>query len=95
MSKQSQHPDTLLLHHGFRKDPETRAVAVPIYMSASFEFDSADQAEQLFRREAEGSIYGRAGGKTNHVFEDRMSALEGGVAAISVGWSSDTPSSTV
>ncbi|MHA1539772.1 MAG: O-acetylhomoserine aminocarboxypropyltransferase/cysteine synthase family protein [Alphaproteobacteria bacterium] len=84
MPSKTKHPETLVLHAGYRSDPTTKSVAVPLYCSASYEFDSAEQAERLFGREEVGAIYGRTGNVTVETFEARMAALEGGVAAMAV-----------
>jgi O-acetylhomoserine (thiol)-lyase len=76
--------ETIAIHGGFDGDPTTKAVAVPIYQTVSYAFDSAEHAEALFKLEAEGYRYTRIANPTNAVLEERVSALEGGVAALSV-----------
>ncbi len=76
--------ETIALHSGFDADPATRAVAVPIYQTASFAFDSADHAAALFDLEVDGYRYSRISNPTNAVLERRVAELEGGVAALSV-----------
>src|SRR5579872_2027343 len=63
----SMHLETLAIHAGFDADPATRAVAVPIYQTASFAFDSADHAAALFDLEVDGYRYSRIGNPTNAV----------------------------
>jgi O-acetylhomoserine (thiol)-lyase len=74
--------DTLSLHAGQRPDPVTGARATPIYFTTSFVFRDADQAAALFDMERGGHVYSRISNPTNAVLEERMAALEGGVAAI-------------
>ena len=80
----SLRPETLVLHAGHRKDPATNAVAVPIQMTTAYQFDSTDHAENLFALKELGNIYSRIMNPTNDVLEQRMAALEGGVAALAV-----------
>lgn len=75
---------TLALHHGFTSDPATKAVAVPIYQTVAYEFDSAQHGADLFDLAVPGNIYTRIMNPTNDVLEQRMAALEGGVAALAV-----------
>jgi O-acetylhomoserine (thiol)-lyase len=77
-------PETLAIHHGFKKDPTTRAAVVPIYQTAAYEFDSAEHGAALFNLEAEGFRYTRINNPTTSVLEQRMAALEGGVGALCV-----------
>jgi O-acetylhomoserine (thiol)-lyase len=74
--------DTLALHAGARPDPASGARALPIHLSASFVFESAEQAAGLFNMERAGHVYSRLSNPTNAAFEERMAALEGGVGAI-------------
>jgi len=76
--------ETLAIHAGYAGDPETKAVAVPIYQTVAFEFDSAEHGAALFNLEVPGNIYTRIGNPTNTVLEKRVAALEGGVDALSV-----------
>jgi O-acetylhomoserine (thiol)-lyase len=76
--------ETIAIHAGFDGDPATNAVAVPIYQTIAFEFDSAEHGAALFNLEVQGSIYTRIGNPTNRVLEKRVAALEGGVDALSV-----------
>ena len=74
--------DTLALHAGAAPDPSTGARAVPIHLSTSFVFESSDHAAALFNLERAGHVYSRISNPTNAVLEQRISALEGGVGAI-------------
>ena len=74
--------DTLALHAGQKVDPATGARAVPIYATASFVFDSPEHAADLFGLRTFGNIYTRINNPTTDVFEQRIAALEGGVAAV-------------
>jgi O-acetylhomoserine (thiol)-lyase len=76
--------ETIAIHVGYDGDPTTKAVAVPIYQTVAFEFDSAEHGAALFNLEVEGNIYTRIGNPTNTVLEKRVAALEGGVEALSV-----------
>ena len=80
----SKNPETLALHAGFRKDPTTNAVAVPIYQTTSYQFDSTEHAASLFGLSELGNIYTRIMNPTADVLEQRMSAIEGGVAGLAV-----------
>jgi O-acetylhomoserine (thiol)-lyase len=82
MSNQTKHPETLALHAGWRRDPATNAVAVPIYQTTSYQFDSAEHAANLFGLKELGNIYTRIMNPTQDAFEKRVAALEGGVAAL-------------
>ncbi|MCI4184467.1 O-acetylhomoserine aminocarboxypropyltransferase/cysteine synthase [Dickeya dianthicola] len=75
---------TIALHHGFTSDPVTKAVAVPIYQNVAFEFDNAQHGADLFNLEVPGNIYTRIMNPTNDVLEQRLAALEGGIAALVV-----------
>lgn len=75
--------DTLALHAGAAPDPATGARAVPIHLTTSFVFESSDHAASLFNLERAGHVYSRISNPTNAVLEQRVSALEGGIGAIS------------
>jgi O-acetylhomoserine (thiol)-lyase len=75
-------PETLALHAGQEPDPTTRARAVPIYQTSSFVFEDTQHAADLFALKVPGNIYSRIMNPTWAVFEERVSALEGGVAAV-------------
>ncbi|MGE5651789.1 MAG: O-acetylhomoserine aminocarboxypropyltransferase [Bacillota bacterium] len=74
--------DTLSLHAGAAPDPATGARATPIYLTASFAFKDSDHAASLFNMERAGHVYSRISNPTNAVLEERIAALEGGVAGI-------------
>ena len=74
----SKNPETLALHAGYRNDPTTGAVAVPIYQTTSYQFDSPEHASNLFALKELGNIYTRIMNPTNDVLEQRITALEGG-----------------
>ncbi|KAF2992672.1 O-acetylhomoserine aminocarboxypropyltransferase/cysteine synthase [Methylocystis sp. MJC1] len=76
--------ETIAVHGGFDGDPATRAVAVPIYQTVAYEFDSADHAAALFDLEEEGFRYSRIANPTVAVLEKRVAQLEGGVGALAV-----------
>ncbi len=84
MSK-ALHFDTLQLHAGQQIDPTTKARAVPIYQTTSYGFDNSEHAADLFGLRKFGNIYTRIMNPTTDVFEQRIAALEGGVAAIATG----------
>ncbi len=81
----SKHPETLALHAGWRRDSATHSVAVPIYQTTSFQFDSTEQAANLFALKELGNIYTRIMNPTVDALEQRVAALEGGVAALALG----------
>jgi O-acetylhomoserine (thiol)-lyase len=74
--------NTLALHAGYQPDPTTGARAVPIYQTTSYQFQDTDHAAALFALAEPGNIYTRIMNPTNAVFEERIAALEGGVAAL-------------
>ncbi|MBV8797380.1 MAG: PLP-dependent transferase, partial [Hyphomicrobiales bacterium] len=76
--------ETLALHAGWRADPATGAVAVPIYQTTSYQFQSAEHAANLFALKELGNIYTRIGNPTTDVLEKRIAALEGGVAGLAL-----------
>ncbi len=80
----SEHPETIALHAGWRKDEATNSVAVPIYQTTSYQFDSTDHAAKLFGLQEFGNIYTRIMNPTNDVLEKRVAALEGGVAGLAL-----------
>jgi O-acetylhomoserine (thiol)-lyase len=84
MSQTPLKPETLALHAGWRADPSTGSVAVPIYQTTSYQFNSAEHAANLFALKEFGNIYTRIMNPTNDVLEKRVAALEGGVAALAV-----------
>ena len=78
------HPETLVLHAGYRADPATTAVAVPIYQTTSYQFASTERAANLFALKELGNVYTRLMNPTTDVLEQRLAALEGGVAGLAV-----------
>ncbi len=77
-------PETIAIHGGFECDPTTKAVAVPIYQTAAYAFDSAEHGAALFNLEVEGYRYSRISNPTSAVLEQRVTELEGGVASLCV-----------
>ncbi|HLJ64253.1 MAG TPA: PLP-dependent transferase [Stellaceae bacterium] len=84
MAKSWKHPETIALHAGYRADPATGAVAVPIYQTTSYQFKDTGHAGRLFGLQELGNIYTRIMNPTTAVLEDRVAALEGGVAALAL-----------
>jgi O-acetylhomoserine (thiol)-lyase len=76
--------ETLAVHAGYETDPTTKAVAVPIYQTVAYEFDSADHGAALFNLEVPGYRYSRISNPTTEVLERRVAALEGGVDSLCV-----------
>jgi O-acetylhomoserine (thiol)-lyase len=76
--------ETIAIHAGYDVEPTTKAVAVPIYQTVAYAFDSAEHGAALFDLEAEGFRYTRINNPTNAVLERRVAALEGGVEALCV-----------
>ena len=74
-----------MLHAGYRSDETTNAVAVPIYQTTSYQFDSTEHASNLFGLKEFGNIYTRIMNPTCDVLEKRVAALEGGVASLALG----------
>jgi O-acetylhomoserine (thiol)-lyase len=84
MSSTPLKPETLALHAGWRADPSTGSVAVPIYQTTSYQFNNSEHAANLFALKEFGNIYTRIMNPTNDVLEKRIAALEGGVAALAL-----------
>lgn len=84
MTERKLHFETLQLHAGQQADPTTLSRAVPIYQTSSYVFNNAEHASNLFALKEFGNIYTRIMNPTTDVFEQRMAALEGGVAALGV-----------
>ncbi len=80
----SSNPETLALHAGYRADPTTGAVAVPIYQTTSYQFRDTEHAANLFALKEMGNIYTRIMNPTTDVLEQRMAALDGGVAGLAL-----------
>ena len=76
--------ETIAIHGGYDVDPTTKAVAVPIYQTVAYAFDSADHGAALFNLEVEGFRYSRISNPTTLVLERRVAALEGGLEALCV-----------
>jgi len=85
MAVTSKHPETLALHAGWRADGTTNSVAVPIHQTTSYQFNSPEHAANLFALKEFGNIYTRIMNPTNAVLEERLAAIEGGVAALALG----------
>ena len=85
MTTKSLHPETIALHGGtYRKDESTNSVAVPIYQTTSYQFNSQKHASNLFSLKELGNIYTRIMNPTTSVLEERIAQLEGGMAAVAV-----------
>ena len=84
MPTTSKHPETIALHAGYRSDPATTAVAVPIYQTTSYQFNSSEHAANLFALKELGNIYTRIMNPTQAVLEERIAAFEGGVMALAL-----------
>jgi O-acetylhomoserine (thiol)-lyase len=76
--------ETISIHGGYETEPTTKSVAVPIYQTVAYEFDNAKHGADLFNLEVGGNIYSRIMNPTVGVLEERIAALEGGVAALCV-----------
>src|SRR5205823_7447023 len=76
--------ETLAVHSGYEVDPTTKAVAVPIYQTVAYAFDSADHGAALFNLEVEGYRYSRISNPTTAVLERRVAGREGGGEALCV-----------
>lgn len=76
--------ETLAIHAGYETDPTTKSVAVPIYQTVAYEFDNAQHGADLFDLAVPGNIYTRIMNPTNDVLEQRMAAMEGGIAGLAV-----------
>jgi O-acetylhomoserine (thiol)-lyase len=85
VTQKKPHPETVVLHAGYRHDPATGAVAVPIYQTTSYQFQHTQHAENLFALKELGNIYTRIMNPTCDVLEQRITALEGGAAALALG----------
>ncbi len=76
--------ETLAVHGGYSPDPTTKAVAVPLYQTTSYAFDSTQHGADLFDLKVQGNIYTRIMNPTTDVLEKRVAALEGGIGALAV-----------
>lgn len=84
MTQPQWKPETIAVHGGYSPDPTTRAVAVPIYQTVAYAFDSTQHGADLFDLKVAGNIYSRIMNPTNEVLEQRMAALEGGIGALAL-----------
>ena len=84
MSQATWKPETIAVHAGYSPDPTTRAVAVPIYQTVAYAFDSTQHGADLFDLKTPGNIYTRIMNPTTDVLEQRIAALEGGIAALAL-----------
>ncbi len=84
MTPTFQNPETIVLHTGYRNDPVTGAVAVPIYQTTSYQFKNTEHASRLFALKDLGNIYTRIMNPTQDALEQRIAALDGGVASLAV-----------
>jgi len=84
MPTDSRNPETIVLHAGYRADPATNSVAVPIYQTTSYQFADTEHAANLFSLSELGNIYSRIMNPTCAVLEERIAALEGGAAALAL-----------
>ena len=82
MAKSDLRPATLAIHAGYEADPSTGARAVPVYQTASFTYDTAQELADIFDNRAPGHIYTRISNPTTHALERRLAELEGGVGCI-------------
>ena len=80
----SKNPETIVLHTGYRSDESTGSVAVPIYQTTSYQFQDTGHASRLFALQELGNIYTRIMNPTQDALEQRIAALDGGVAALAV-----------
>ncbi|UEP51865.1 aminotransferase class I/II-fold pyridoxal phosphate-dependent enzyme [Burkholderia ambifaria] len=76
--------ETIAVHGGYRPDPTTRAVAVPIYQTVAYAFDDTQHGADLFDLKVQGNIYTRIMNPTTDVLEQRIAALEGGIGALAL-----------
>src|SRR6266478_7286456 len=76
--------ETIAIHDGYEVEPTTKSVAVPIYQTVAYAFDSAEHGAALFNLEVEGYRYTRIANPTTEVLERRVAALEGGIDALCV-----------
>ncbi|MFN5009690.1 MAG: O-acetylhomoserine aminocarboxypropyltransferase/cysteine synthase family protein [Gammaproteobacteria bacterium] len=77
-------PETIAVHGGYKPDPTTKAVAVPIYQTTSYAFDSAQHGADLFDLKVPGNIYTRIMNPTTDVLEQRLAQLEGGIGGLAL-----------
>jgi O-acetylhomoserine (thiol)-lyase len=84
VGREWSHPETIVLHTGYRSDSAEHAVSVPIYQTTAYEFADTDHAESVFSLKVDGNTYTRMLNPTCDVLEQRVAALEGGTAALAV-----------
>jgi O-acetylhomoserine (thiol)-lyase len=84
MNKQNWKPETIAVHSGYTPEPTTHAVAVPIYQTVAYSFDSTQHGADLFDLKVPGNIYTRIMNPTNAVLEQRVTDLEGGIGALAL-----------
>jgi O-acetylhomoserine (thiol)-lyase len=82
--RENWHFDTIAVHGGYTPEPTTKAVAVPLYQTVAYAFDSAQHGADLFDLKVTGNIYSRIMNPTQDVLEQRLAALEGGLAALAL-----------
>jgi O-acetylhomoserine (thiol)-lyase len=82
--KRNMKPATIGIHGGYKTDPTTKSVAVPIYQTVAYEFDSAQHGADLFNLAVPGNIYTRIMNPTSDVLEKRIAELEGGIAGLAL-----------
>ena len=76
--------ETIAIHGGYEPEKTTKAVAVPIYQTASYAFDDTQHGADLFDLKVKGNIYTRIGNPTTEVLEDRVAAMEKGIGGLSI-----------
>jgi O-acetylhomoserine (thiol)-lyase len=76
--------ESIALHHGYEPEQTTKAANTPIYQTSGFTIDDTQHGADLFDLKVEGNIYSRIGNPTNAVLEERVAAMEGGIAALSL-----------
>ncbi len=82
--RENWHLETIAVHGGYSPDPTTKSAAVPIYQTVAYAFDSAQHGADLFDLKVAGNIYTRINNPTQDVLEQRLAALEGGIAALAL-----------
>ena len=85
MGKKNLHKDTIVIHEGYDDRDHQGSLAVPLYQTSTFSFETALQGENRFSGVEEGNIYSRLGNPTVRVLEERMTALENGKGALAFG----------
>jgi len=84
MSTPTWNPETIAVHGGYSPDPTTKSVAVPVYQTVAYAFDNTQHGADLFDLKVPGNIYTRIMNPTTDVLEQRVAALEGGIAALAL-----------